>query len=99
MQINTNNAHKTRTLLKTTGGNDEPNTVCVLWNSQRTLQYGTQNAKTYNRTAQKTKKMSHTEPTEDTQLFILIRPQPCYSYIQSSLVQVLAVIEKLSILT
>jgi hypothetical protein len=44
MQANTNNVNKTRAILQTTGGKDEP---------QGTLQNGTQNGKTNNRTTQK----------------------------------------------
>ena len=43
-QANTNNVNKTWALLQTTGGKDEP---------QGTLQNGTQNGKTHNRTTQK----------------------------------------------
>ena len=52
MQKNTNNANKTRVLLQTTGGKDEPNIVSMR-KPQRTLQHGTQNVKTHNRSKQK----------------------------------------------
>jgi hypothetical protein len=55
-QANTNNVNKTRALLQTPGGKDEPNIVCMR-NSQR----GTQSVKTHNRRTQNTKKMSNTD--------------------------------------
>ena len=55
-QANTNNVNKTRALLQTTGGKDEPNIVCM-----RKSQHGTQNVKTHNRRTQNTKKMSNTD--------------------------------------
>ena len=41
-QTNTNNVNKTRVLLQTTGGKDEPNIV-FMQKSLRTSQHGTQN--------------------------------------------------------
>jgi hypothetical protein len=49
-------------LLFTTGGKDEPNVV-VMRRSQQTSHHQTQNIKTHNRTTQKTKIMSNTDPT------------------------------------
>ena len=43
---NTNNVNKTRALLHTTGGKDEPNIV-FMRKSQWTLQYVTQNVETH----------------------------------------------------
>jgi hypothetical protein len=43
-EANTNNVNKTRALLQTTGGKDEPNIVCM-----RKSQHGSQNVKTHNR--------------------------------------------------
>ena len=45
MQINTNNVNKTRTLLQTSGGTDEPNIV-PMRKSQRTLDQGSQRKNT-----------------------------------------------------
>jgi hypothetical protein len=42
-------------------GKDEPNMVFM-----RTSQHGTQNVKTHNKTTQKAKKMSYTDPTKIT---------------------------------
>jgi hypothetical protein len=55
-QANTHNVSKTRALLQTTGGNDEPTIVCM-----RKSQHGTQNVKTHIRRTQNTKKMSNTD--------------------------------------
>ena len=44
IQTNTNHVNKTAALLQTTGGQDEPNIVCMR-KSQRTSQHGTQNIK------------------------------------------------------
>ena len=55
-QANTNNVNKTRALLQTTGGKDEPNIVCM-----RKSQNETQNVKTHNRRTQNTKKMRNTD--------------------------------------
>jgi hypothetical protein len=62
------------------------------------------NVKTHNRTTQKTKKMSNTDPTKNQggtqvlakgrQFLLLIRYPPCCSYVQSSPVKVVAVIEE-----
>jgi hypothetical protein len=52
VQTNMNNVYKTWTLLKTTGGKDEPNIV-PMWKPQQTPQHGTQSVKTHNRTTQK----------------------------------------------
>ena len=48
-------------LPQTTGGKDEPN-IAFMRKSQRTIQRGTQNIKTHNRTKQKTKMMCNTTP-------------------------------------
>ena len=56
---NINNTDKTSALLQTTRGKDEPNMVFM-----RTSQHGTQNVKTHNKTTQKAKKMSNTDPTK-----------------------------------
>ena len=53
--------NKSRALLQTTGGKDEPN-IAFMRKSKRTSENGTQNVKTHNRTTQKTKKM--TDPTQ-----------------------------------
>jgi hypothetical protein len=76
-------------LPQTTGGKDEPN-IAFMRKSQRTLQHGTQNIKTHNRTKQKTKMMCNTDPTKQLGLtqvilkgklfLLLIR----YTYSQSS---------------
>jgi hypothetical protein len=57
-----NNVNKTCSLLQKPGGKDEPNIV-YMWKSKRKSQHGTQNVDTHNRTTQKTKKMSNTDPT------------------------------------
>ena len=62
MQTNTNDANKTCSLLQTTGGNDELN-IAFKRKWQRASQHVTQNVQTHNRTAQKTKTMSNTDPT------------------------------------
>ena len=46
-QTNTNNVNKTRALIQTTGGKDEPNIV-YMQKSYRTPQRGNQNVKTDN---------------------------------------------------
>ena len=85
-QEDTNDLHKTWTLLPTNGGKDTPNIVC------KRDRNGTQNVKTHNTTTRITKKMSNTDATRNrgcTQvlrkgkqfLALLIHP-PCYSYIQ-----------------
>jgi hypothetical protein len=88
-QINTNNLNMTRTLPQTTGCKDEPN-IAFMRKSQRTSQHGTQNIKTHNRTAQKTKKMCNTDPARNLgwtqailkfKLFLLLIR---YTYSQSS---------------
>ena len=87
--------------IQTTGGNDEPSIV-FMQKSQRTSQRGTQNSDTYkcNRTTQTTKKMGNTDHTKKhwgelrRSRRLLIRHPPCYSYIQSSMIKVLAVIEE-----
>jgi hypothetical protein len=68
--------------------------------SQRTLQHGTQNVKTHNRTTKKTETIINTDPpktgsetrvlVKGKQFLLLIRHSPCYTYIQSSSVQVFA---------
>ena len=58
-QTNTNNVKKTIPSLQTTGGEDVPNMVFM-----RTSQHGTENVKTHNKTTQKAKKMSNTDPTK-----------------------------------
>ena len=65
IQVNTNNVNKTSALIQTTGGKDERNIV-FLWISQRTSQHATKNVKTHNRTTQKTKIMSNTDPHQNT---------------------------------
>jgi hypothetical protein len=55
------NANKTYAILWTTGGRDEPNIVFP-FKSERTSYHGTQNVKTHNMTAQKTKKISNRDP-------------------------------------
>jgi hypothetical protein len=60
-QTNTINVNKTRALLQTTGDKDEPNIIFI-----QTSQHGAQNVKTHNRTTEKTKKMSNTDPTNKT---------------------------------
>ena len=55
-QANTNNVNKTRALLQTTGGKDEPTIVCM-----RKSQHGTQSVKTHNSRTQNTKKISNTD--------------------------------------
>jgi hypothetical protein len=99
----TNIINKTWALLQTTGGKDELNMV-FMWKSYRASQHGTQNIKPHNRTTQKTIKMSNTDPSKNQswthmlkkgkQFLLLIRHPPCYSYIQSISVKVLAVIEE-----
>jgi hypothetical protein len=49
MQTHTNNVNKTRDILQTTGGKDEPNIV-LMRKSSRTSQHGTPNVKTHNMT-------------------------------------------------
>jgi hypothetical protein len=73
--------------IQTTGGKEEP---------QRTSQHGTHNVKTHKRTAQTAKKYEQYGYHENNrELFLLlVRHPPCYSYIQSSPVKVLALIEK-----
>jgi len=56
-QANTINVNKTWALPHTTGNKDEPNLV-----SLRKSTHGTQNVKTQNKTTQKTKIMSNTDP-------------------------------------
>ena len=57
-----------------------------MWKLQRTSHHGTQNVKTFDRTTQKTKMMSNTDPTKIQgvfapckQLLLLIRHPPCYT--------------------
>jgi len=61
-QTNTNNVNKTCTLLQTTGDKNDQKIVFMRRKSQRTSQHRTRNAKTHNRTTQKTKKMTNTNP-------------------------------------
>ena len=53
-QTNTNNVNKTCVPLQITGGKDVPSIVLC----------GNRNVKTHNRTTQRTKKMSNTNPTK-----------------------------------
>ena len=57
MKVNKNNVNKTCALLQTTGCKDEPHIVFMRKSTR------TQTVKTHNRTTQKTKKMSNTDPT------------------------------------
>ena len=70
-------------LLQSTGGKDEPN-IDFIWKLQRTSQHGTQNAKTFDRTTQKTNmKTTRTQPKKPgllamgKQFLLLIRHPPC----------------------
>jgi hypothetical protein len=102
-KASTNNVNKTYVLLQPTGGKDEPKIV-FMRKSQRTSQHVTQSVKTHNREKQKLERWAtQTQPEErdwtqmlvtDKQFLLLIRHRPCYSYIQSSPVKVLAVIEE-----
>ena len=42
-----------------------------MWKSEQTSQHGTQNVKTHNRTTQKSKKMSNTDPTKKPRVNLL----------------------------
>ena len=64
-QTNTNNINKTYALLHTTRGKYEPNVVSTQ-KLQRKPQHRPQNVKRHNRTTQKTKRMSNTDPTKNT---------------------------------
>jgi hypothetical protein len=57
------NVNKTSSILQTTGGKGKPNIVSMR-KTERTLQHGIQNVTIHNRTTQKTKKMSNTNPTK-----------------------------------
>jgi ElaB/YqjD/DUF883 family membrane-anchored ribosome-binding protein len=61
-QTNTNNVNKTSTLLQTTGDKNDQKIVFMRRKSQRTSQHRTHNAKTHDRTTQKTKKMTNKNP-------------------------------------
>ena len=82
-QTNTNNVNKKLALL-------------------RKSQHGTQNVKIHNRTTQKNNKISNTDHTikplevlaKGKPFLLLIRHPSCYSYIQSSPLKILAVIEE-----
>ena len=54
--------YKTFAFPQTTGGKEKPNIV-VIRKVPQTSQHRTQNVKTHNRTTQKTKKISNTNPT------------------------------------
>ena len=68
-QTNTKNVYKAFAFPQTTGGKEKPNIV-VIRKVPQTSQHRTQNVKTHNRTTQKTKKMSNTDPTKKTVLLI-----------------------------
>ena len=55
-QASTNNVNKTRAFSHTTGGKDEPTTVCM-----RKSKHETQNVTIHNRRTQNTKMMSNTD--------------------------------------
>ena len=93
---NTKNVNKTCGLLQTTGGKVEPN-IILLRKSGRTSKH----VKTQNRTTQKKLKRlaTQTQPknrgwtqvlAKSKQFMLLIRHLSCYSYIQSSPVNVFA---------
>jgi len=60
-QTNTNNVNKTCTLLQTTGDKNDQKIVFM-----RKSQHETHNTITHNRTTQKTKEMSNTDPNKNS---------------------------------
>ena len=99
-QTNTINVNKTWALLQTTGGKDEPN---IVFNAEIVTDITIRNSEQTDTSLHNTRKAQiyeqhgpHQKPEMNSvaQFLLLIRHPPCYSYIQSSSVKFLAVIEE-----
>ena len=84
-------------LLQTTGDKNDQKIV-FMRKSQRTSQHGTHNAKTHDRTTQKTKRRSNTDSNKNPGVSTgACKKTPAMLLIKSSPVKVLAVIEERNI--